>query len=78
MSYHFIEQPAASPDAPLVFTFHGTGGDETQFFGFAQQVLPGAAGPGAHYATVASVRLPGGRVLQGAGVTPDVEGVRSP
>lgn len=53
-------------------------GERTFGKGVAQQVLPGAAGPGAHYATVASVRLPGGRVLQGAGVTPDVEGVRSP
>ena len=26
----------------LAFTFHGTGGDETQFHRFAQQLLPGA------------------------------------
>jgi phospholipase/carboxylesterase len=26
----------------LAFTFHGTGGDETQFHGFAGQLLPGA------------------------------------
>ncbi len=28
--------------APLVFTFHGTGGDEHQFHGFARQLLPDA------------------------------------
>lgn len=28
--------------APLVFTFHGTGGDETQFHGLAQQLVAGA------------------------------------
>ena len=27
----------------LAFTFHGTGGDETQFHGFAEQLLPGAS-----------------------------------
>jgi len=27
----------------LAFTFHGTGGDETQFHGFAEQVVPGAS-----------------------------------
>ena len=27
---------------PLIFAFHGTGGDERQFFGVAQQILPGA------------------------------------
>ncbi|MEM6578373.1 MAG: alpha/beta hydrolase [Pseudomonadota bacterium] len=27
---------------PLVFAFHGTGGDERQFFGLAQQLMPGA------------------------------------
>ena len=29
-------------DAPLVFAFHGTGGDEHQFFGLAQELLPEA------------------------------------
>jgi phospholipase/carboxylesterase len=28
--------------APLVFAFHGTGGDENQFFDLAQQILPKA------------------------------------
>jgi phospholipase/carboxylesterase len=27
----------------LAFTFHGTGGDETQFHGFAEELLPGAS-----------------------------------
>jgi phospholipase/carboxylesterase len=27
----------------LAFTFHGTGGDETQFHGLAEQLLPGAS-----------------------------------
>jgi phospholipase/carboxylesterase len=27
----------------LALTFHGTGGDETQFHGFAEQLLPGAS-----------------------------------
>jgi phospholipase/carboxylesterase len=27
----------------LAFTFHGTGGDENQFHGFAEQLLPGAS-----------------------------------
>ncbi|NNE89802.1 MAG: alpha/beta hydrolase [Silicimonas sp.] len=29
-------------DAPLFFTFHGTGGDESQFHGLASQLIPGA------------------------------------
>jgi len=28
--------------APLIFAFHGTGGDETQFFDLAQHLAPGA------------------------------------
>ncbi|MEM7641725.1 MAG: alpha/beta hydrolase [Pseudomonadota bacterium] len=33
-----------TPDGenPLVFAFHGTGGDETQLFGLAQKLVPGA------------------------------------
>lgn len=31
------------PGAPLLFAFHGTGGDEHQFFGLAQDLVPGAA-----------------------------------
>lgn len=37
---HFAKPPA--PTAPLVFTFHGTGGDEHQFPGLIGQILPGA------------------------------------
>lgn len=31
-----------APGQPLVFAFHGTGGDEHQFAGLVQQILPGA------------------------------------
>ncbi|MCG6904272.1 MAG: alpha/beta hydrolase [Rhodobacter sp.] len=41
MGYHFAETPAAQ-GAPLVMTFHGTGGDETQFHAAARQMRPGA------------------------------------
>ena len=33
---------AGAPDAPLVFTFHGTGGNEQQFHGLASQLIPAA------------------------------------
>ena len=33
---------APQPGKPLIFAFHGTGGDERQFFGFAQDLVPGA------------------------------------
>ena len=36
------QMSAPEPDQPLVFAFHGTGGDETQFFGLAQALVPGA------------------------------------
>ena len=32
----------AAPGAPLVFTFHGTGGDEQQFHGLGSELVPGA------------------------------------
>lgn len=38
--HHFARRPAAG--APLVFTFHGTGGDEHQFAGLVHQTLPQA------------------------------------
>ncbi|MCG6884322.1 MAG: alpha/beta hydrolase [Silicimonas sp.] len=41
MSYHAARTDGA-PGAPLVFTFHGTGGDETQFHGIAAELLPDA------------------------------------
>jgi phospholipase/carboxylesterase len=40
-SYHFIEHPAPA-GAPLFFTFHGTGGNEHQFFDLAKQLAPDA------------------------------------
>ncbi len=41
-SYHYIETEGAAVGAPLFLTFHGTGGDENQFHGFASQLVPGA------------------------------------
>lgn len=38
--HHFARAPVAG--APLVFTFHGTGGDEHQFPGLIRQILPDA------------------------------------
>jgi phospholipase/carboxylesterase len=40
-SYHHLAR-APAPGAPLVFVFHGTGGDEHQFFGLIPQILPEA------------------------------------
>ncbi len=40
-AYHHIASPPA-PGAPLVFTFHGTGGDERQFTGLIRRILPDA------------------------------------
>lgn len=39
--YHYRET-AGAPGAPLILTFHGTGGSEDQFHGLAEQILPGA------------------------------------
>ena len=39
--YHFAETKGEA-GAPLVFTFHGTGGSPDQFHGFASQLIPGA------------------------------------
>lgn len=39
--YHALTKAPAG-DAPLVLAFHGTGGDETQFFGLAQELVPDA------------------------------------
>ncbi|NNJ68142.1 MAG: alpha/beta hydrolase [Boseongicola sp.] len=41
MSY-IAASTAGAPGAPLFVTFHGTGGDETQFHGLARQLVPGA------------------------------------
>lgn len=40
--YIFREQKGADAKAPVFFVFHGTGGDENQFFGLASQLLAGA------------------------------------
>lgn len=40
-AYHHVHKPAR-PGAPLVFAFHGTGGDEHQFTGLIAQILPDA------------------------------------
>lgn len=40
-AYHALTRPAAK-GAPLIFAFHGTGGDEHQFFDLAAQLVPGA------------------------------------
>ena len=41
-SYVYRETVAATAEAPLFLTFHGTGGDESQFHGFAKELWPGA------------------------------------
>ncbi len=40
--YQYRETQGAAADAPLFLVFHGTGGDENQFFDLAGQLLPGA------------------------------------
>ncbi|MEO1025227.1 MAG: alpha/beta hydrolase, partial [Pseudomonadota bacterium] len=40
-SYYALTK-APDGNAPLVFAFHGTGGDEHQFFGLAQDLAPRA------------------------------------
>jgi phospholipase/carboxylesterase len=40
-AYHHIAN-APAPGDPLVFTFHGTGGDEHQFTSLIEQILPQA------------------------------------
>jgi phospholipase/carboxylesterase len=40
--YIYREAKGADPRAPLFFVFHGTGGNENQFFDLAHQLLPGA------------------------------------
>jgi phospholipase/carboxylesterase len=40
-TYHHVQHTAA-PGGPLLFVFHGTGGDERQFFTLGRQMLPAA------------------------------------
>lgn len=39
---HIFRETVGAPGAPLVLTFHGTGGTEHQFHGLAEQLLPGS------------------------------------
>jgi phospholipase/carboxylesterase len=41
--YRYWEAPAARPGAPVVFAFHGTGGDEMQFAPLARKLWSEAA-----------------------------------
>ena len=41
-NYIFRERAGGEPTAPLLFLFHGTGGDEDQFFELGGELLPGA------------------------------------
>lgn len=40
-AYIHLKRPG-KPGAPILFAFHGTGGDENQFFDFASRLLPEA------------------------------------
>lgn len=40
MTDYILRATKGTPGAPLVFTFHGTGGDENQFHGLAEQLWP--------------------------------------
>ncbi|MCP8884808.1 alpha/beta hydrolase [Devosia sp. XJ19-1] len=40
--YQFRADPLGDASAAVIFLFHGTGGDENQFFDLAGQLLPGA------------------------------------
>ena len=41
-NYVYADEPGAGANAPTLFLFHGTGGDEHQFLGLGAQLLPGA------------------------------------
>jgi len=42
MSVCLTRKTPGKPCCPLLFTFHGTGGNENQFHGFAEDLIPGA------------------------------------
>ena len=42
MTYTFKEHDPKTPGAPTLVVFHGTGGDENQFFALGRQLLPQA------------------------------------
>ncbi|WP_312525755.1 alpha/beta hydrolase [Paracoccus sp. (in: a-proteobacteria)] len=42
-TYHYHSKPGRDALTPLVVTFHGTGGDEFQFSGLIDQLMPDAA-----------------------------------
>lgn len=40
--YVHLDLPGAAADAPALFLFHGTGGDENQFIDLGAELMPGA------------------------------------
>lgn len=42
MSAYHVRKTPGGPGGPLIFTFHGTGGNENQFHGFAEELIPSA------------------------------------
>ncbi|SMX47235.1 alpha/beta hydrolase [Actibacterium lipolyticum] len=42
MADYITRKTPGTPNGTLIFIFHGTGGDENQFHGFAQELIPGA------------------------------------
>ena len=71
--YHFAEVAGAGADAPTLFLFHGTGGDETQFLDLGGQLKPGArlVAPRGDVAEQGASRLAArGLTLQQSGVGP--------
>ena len=54
-SYQHRIYKAEQPGSPLLFVFHGTGGDENQFFDFGRHLLPDAGlfRPAAMYPSMA-------------------------
>jgi phospholipase/carboxylesterase len=42
-SYQYRVHKAEQPGSPLLFVFHGTGGDENQFFDFGRRLIPDAS-----------------------------------